>query len=135
MYSKKKKKILISSRPEQKKYSGFFEFPGGKVKKTEFLLTALKRELIEELSISIDLNKTIFLKNYRVKRGNFFFLLNFFVCDKWYGNIKPMEGQVFKWTTIDKLKNENMLKSNRKIIEYLNCNFNFSKSLMKLFHN
>ncbi|MBD23264.1 MAG: hypothetical protein CL572_06365 [Alphaproteobacteria bacterium] len=65
---KKKKKILISSRPEQKEFSGFYEFPGGKVKKSEFFLTALKRELFEELSITIDLNKVIFLKNYCIKR-------------------------------------------------------------------
>ena len=61
---KKKKRILISSRPKHKEFPGFYEFPGGKVKKTEFFLTALKRELLEELSIKIDLNKVIFLKNY-----------------------------------------------------------------------
>ena len=33
---KKKDKILISSRPEQKEFSGFYEFPGGKVKKKNF---------------------------------------------------------------------------------------------------
>ena len=47
---KKKKKILISSRPDEKEFSGFFEFPG-KVKKADYVTTALKRELLEELSI------------------------------------------------------------------------------------
>ena len=32
---KKNEKILIASRPKTKTFSGFFEFPGGKVNKNE----------------------------------------------------------------------------------------------------
>ena len=60
MYFKKKKKILISSRPKQKEFSNFYEFPGGKVEKNELFLIALQRELLEELHIKIQLNKVIF---------------------------------------------------------------------------
>ena len=125
MYYKKKNKILISSRPQQKEFAGFFEFPGGKVKKNEFLLSALRRELLEELSIKIDLNKVIFLKNYLIRRNDKKIFINFFICEKWYGKMKPMERQHLKWTTIKKLCNENMLLSNRKIIKYLKLNFSF----------
>ena len=51
-------KILISSRKENKIYNRLWEFPGGKVKKNESMVNALKRELNEELSINIDLNHT-----------------------------------------------------------------------------
>ena len=125
MYYKKKNKILISSRPQQKEFAGFFEFPGGKVKKNEFFLSALRRELFEELSIKIDLNKVIFLKNYLIRRNDKKIFINFFICEKWYGKMKPMEHQHLKWTTIEKLRNENMLLSNRKIIKYLKLNFSF----------
>ena len=54
-------------------------------------------------------------------------MLNFFICDKWSGKINPMENQFFKWTTIENLSQENMLFSNKKIINYLNL----SRSLMK----
>ena len=66
-------------------------------------LSALRRELLEELSIKIDLNKVIFLKNYLIRRNNKKILINFFICDKWYGKIKPMEHQHLKWITIEKL--------------------------------
>ena len=75
---KKKNKILISSRPYPKPYYGFYEFPGGKVKKDEYNLEALKREIFEELSVKLNLNKLIFIKSYLVKispniRLGFFF--------------------------------------------------------------
>ena len=44
---KKKDKILISSRPEQKEFSGFYEFPGGKVKKKEFFWQLLKENYMK----------------------------------------------------------------------------------------
>ena len=38
-------KILIAKRPANKEYAGFWEFPGGKIKKGETLEEALKRKL------------------------------------------------------------------------------------------
>ena len=93
--------------------------------KNEFFLSALRRELLEELSIKIDLNKVIFLKNYLIRRNDKKIFINFFICEKWYGKMKPTEHQHLKWTTIEKLCNENMLLSNRKIIKYLKLNFSF----------
>ena len=45
--------------------SGFFEFPGGKVEKSELLIEALSREVLEELNIKIDIKKVLFLKSYK----------------------------------------------------------------------
>ena len=59
---------MIASRPNNKSFAGFYEFPGGKVKKNEFLLEALKRELMEELSLRINVNKIIFLCSYQITR-------------------------------------------------------------------
>ena len=59
---------MVASRPNNKSFAGFYEFPGGKVKKNEFLLEALKRELMEELSLRINVNKIIFLCSYQITR-------------------------------------------------------------------
>jgi 8-oxo-dGTP diphosphatase len=46
-------RFLLTSRPEGKVYEGHWEFPGGKVEAGESIEQALRRELHEELGISI----------------------------------------------------------------------------------
>ena len=88
---------MITSRPYKKAFGGFYEFPGGKVEKNEFLTEALKRELKEELSVKINVNKLIFLYSYQVKRRGKIIDLNFFSLDSWYGDIKALEKQKVKY--------------------------------------
>ena len=44
---------LLTSRPEGKVYAGYWEFPGGKLEAGETVEQALRRELHEELGITI----------------------------------------------------------------------------------
>jgi 8-oxo-dGTP diphosphatase len=46
-------RFLLTSRPEGKLYAGHWEFPGGKVEAGESIEQALRRELHEELGITI----------------------------------------------------------------------------------
>jgi 8-oxo-dGTP diphosphatase len=46
-------RFLLTSRPEGKVYAGHWEFPGGKVEPGETIEQALRRELHEELGITI----------------------------------------------------------------------------------
>jgi 8-oxo-dGTP diphosphatase len=46
-------RFLLTSRPEGKPYAGYWEFPGGKLEAGETVEQALRRELHEELGITI----------------------------------------------------------------------------------
>ena len=45
---------LLAQRPASKVYSGYWEFPGGKIEPGEPVAEALKREIREELGIEIE---------------------------------------------------------------------------------
>ena len=44
---------LMTTRPAGKVYAGYWEFPGGKLEAGESVEAALRRELIEEIGITI----------------------------------------------------------------------------------
>jgi 8-oxo-dGTP diphosphatase len=46
-------RFLVAERPVGKPYSGYWEFPGGKIEPDESPLNALKRELEEEIGITV----------------------------------------------------------------------------------
>ena len=46
-------RFLLTSRPTGKVYAGYWEFPGGKLEAGETVEQALRRELHEELGITI----------------------------------------------------------------------------------
>ena len=115
---KKNERVLITSRPKLKTFSGFFEFPGGKVQEGEYLIEALDREISEELGVSLDFNEIYYLNNYKILNHNI--SLHFFLCLKWFGKIESKEKQILKWISPKKLKNYNLLKSNSNFISFLN---------------
>ena len=46
-------RFLLTSRPAGKVYAGYWEFPGGKLEAGETVEQALRRELHEEIGITI----------------------------------------------------------------------------------
>ncbi len=116
---KNKKKILIASRPTNKEFSGYYEFPGGKIKRGELMIEALFREIREELDISLNLSKTYYLKSYTVIQKKKKINLNFFMTTDWFGKIKNKENQNLEWITPNKLYEFKLLQTNSKFIRYL----------------
>ena len=115
---KKNDKILITSRPETKSFSGFFEFPGGKVEKDECLIEALEREINEELGIRLNFSKIYYLNNYRILEHKI--SLHFFLCLRWFGKIENKEKQTLRWISSKELNKYNLLKSNEIFKIFLN---------------
>ncbi|AWH90568.1 DNA mismatch repair protein MutT [Buchnera aphidicola (Melanaphis sacchari)] len=111
----KKNRIYISKSKKNKYSVDLWEFPGGKVKTSETLIHALKRELCEEIGITI-LNFS-FLKYEKIFNKNI--KLYFFLIKKWKGKIYSREGYLYQWIFYKSLKYFNFPKSNYKIIKLL----------------
>lgn len=90
-------RILLAQRPEGKSMAGLWEFPGGKIESGETPEAALVRELHEELSIETWNSCLSPLTFASHSYDNFHLLMPLFVCRKWEGTPRPVEGQVLKW--------------------------------------
>ena len=77
--------------------AGLWEFPGGKVETGETPEAALIRELAEELSINVHESCLAPLTFASHGYENFHLLMPLFVCRRWNGEVRPLEGQELAW--------------------------------------
>jgi 8-oxo-dGTP diphosphatase len=88
-------RVLLGQRPEGKPWSGWWEFPGGKIESGEAPAHALQRELHEELGIeAVEFTPWItrtFAYPERTVR------LHFFTVRKWLGEPHGKENQQLSW--------------------------------------
>ena len=91
-------RFLHTSRPEGKVYAGYWEFPGGKLEAGESVEEALRRELHEELGITIGaaVPWRIELVDYPHARVK----LNFCKVFAWSGDFEMRERQSMSWQTL-----------------------------------
>ena len=87
--------FLLTSRPLGKVYEGYWEFPGGKLEAGETVKQALRRELIEEIGITISDAQP--WKVELVDYPHALVRLNFCKVFNWTGDLHMREGQSFAW--------------------------------------
>ena len=90
--------FLLTSRPPGKVYEGYWEFPGGKLELGETVEQALRRELQEEIGITI--GDVISWKVEMVDYPHALVRLNFCKVFNWTGELQMHEGQMFSWQSL-----------------------------------
>ena len=90
--------FLLTSRPPGKVYAGYWEFPGGKLEAGETVEQALRRELTEEIGITI--GRVQPWKIELVDYPHALVRLNFCKVFEWTGELQMREGQSFAWQNL-----------------------------------
>jgi len=90
--------FLLTSRPEGKVYAGYWEFPGGKLESGESVEQALRRELQEELGITI--GQAQVWKTQMVDYPHALVRLHFCKVWEWQGELQMREAQSHAWQTL-----------------------------------
>ena len=105
--------VLISLRHNRGEYDGYWEYPGGKVEKSETLEMALIREIKEEISLEISKN-CIAPLTFAVDQNEIGQTILFlYICRKWEGSITSLVDQRLEWVRPIDLAQYRMPASNR----------------------
>ena len=109
--------FLLAQRPSGKPYSGYWEFPGGKVESGESPRVALARELEEELGITVTLAYPWVTRMHSYTHATV--RLHFFRVVQWNGEPHGREQQAFVWQHPHALSVAPMLPANAPIFAAL----------------
>jgi 8-oxo-dGTP diphosphatase len=109
--------FLLAQRPEGKPYSGYWEFPGGKIEAGEDARAALVRELREELGIEARDATPWITRVYAYTHATV--RLHFFRVTAWEGEPQPLEDQAIRWQKVGAPDVSPMLPANSPVLAAL----------------
>jgi 8-oxo-dGTP diphosphatase len=110
-------RFLLGQRPAGKVYSGYWEFPGGKIERDEAPEAALRRELSEELGIEITHAWPWLTRDYDYAHASV--RLRFFRVVEWSGELHGRENQRFAWQFPGAISVDPLLPANAPILRAL----------------
>ena len=90
--------FLLTTRPPGKVYESYWEFPGGKLEAGETVEQALRRELQEEIGITIAA-----VHPWKIELADYphaLVRLHFCKVLEWTGKLQMHEGQTFAWQSL-----------------------------------
>lgn len=107
------RQILVAQRRPEDMLGGLWEFPGGKRKEGESLEAALRRELQEEMGITLEVGAQI--EVVRHAYTHFRITLYAYQCRLIAGEPQCIECADFKWATLEDLRALPMAVTDRRI--------------------
>ena len=111
-----KNKILITKRLNKNFLPGLWEFPGGKIEKSETALQAIIREVKEETNLTV--SNPIFLGNIKHKYSHFGVNISLFIS--FPKSIKSLNlSQEYRWIRMKDILNYPLPKANHKMLDIL----------------
>ncbi|KQQ79821.1 (deoxy)nucleoside triphosphate pyrophosphohydrolase [Aureimonas sp. Leaf324] len=112
-------RILLAQRPPGKSLAGLWEFPGGKVEVGETPEETLIRELREEIGVETKADCLAPLTFASHTYEGFHLLMPLYVCRRYEGIPRSMEGQALKWVRATALREHPMPPADLPLIPFL----------------
>ncbi|WP_430912117.1 (deoxy)nucleoside triphosphate pyrophosphohydrolase [Methylobacterium sp. sgz302541] len=112
-------RVLVAERPPGKQLAGLWEFPGGKVEPGERPEATLIRELAEELGIVVEEPCLAPLTFASHAYPDFHLLMPLYVCRRWQGTPRALEGQGLRWVRPKGLRDLAMPPADAPLIPFL----------------
>ena len=112
-------RVLLAQRPKGKQFEGLWEFPGGKIDASERPEDALIRELREELGIAVNAACLAPLTFASHAYDDFHLLMPLYVCRKWEGFVRPLDGQTLKGVRPKHMRDYPMPPADAPLIPHL----------------
>ncbi|HEY9600145.1 MAG TPA: A/G-specific adenine glycosylase [Allocoleopsis sp.] len=109
--------ILIDRRRPEGLLGGLWEFPGGKIELGETVEECIKREILEELGIEIEVGDRLITIEHAY--SHFRVTLTVHHCRHIAGVPQPLECDEVRWVTLDELDQFPFPKANTQIIAAL----------------
>jgi 8-oxo-dGTP diphosphatase len=113
------RRVLIAQRPEGKPMAGLWEFPGGKVEPGETPEETLIRELKEELGIVTQVPCLAPLTFASHAYDDFHLLMPLYICRRYEGIARGLEGQAVKWVRTRDLRDYPMPAADEPLVPFL----------------
>ncbi|PYE88980.1 (deoxy)nucleoside triphosphate pyrophosphohydrolase [Phyllobacterium leguminum] len=112
-------RVLLAQRPEGKSLAGLWEFPGGKVEPRETPEETLIRELAEEIGIVTKAACLAPLTFASHAYEDFHLLMPLYICRRFEGIARPLEGQRLKWVRPRDMRDYPMPPADEPLIPFL----------------
>lgn len=90
-------RVLLAQRPEGKSMAGMWEFPGGKVEAGETPEACIRREMTEELGVTLCEHCFAPLTFVSHTYETFHLVMLLYIARKWEGIPTGIEGQQLTW--------------------------------------
>jgi 8-oxo-dGTP diphosphatase len=110
-------RVLIARRAPTSHQGGLWEFPGGKVEAHETAIDALRRELTEELGVSVQSASPLMQVDHEYRDKAV--LLDVHRVTEWADEPRSCEGQPLAWVLPSKLDEFQFPEANEAIVSRL----------------
>ena len=110
-------RVLVTERLGDSPFAGLWEFPGGKVGNGEDSETALCRELLEELGLTVQAYEFFMRVEHSYPDRDV--SLDFYLVTRWTSEPKGLEGQRMRWLVPDLLDTAELLPADAPVVAAL----------------